>query len=103
MTIKHETISKLQHNLRSYYFSEACPYSRKLICLLLIKNHYVVTGQLLRFYLDRKMRLVKLHYAIRYKSSPYVARYSANNISKRQQLKHDNVIMAFYKLIIYAP
>ena len=63
----------------------------------------MVLGQLLRFYLDCGMRLVKVHRSIRFKSSPYVASYIANNTSKRQQLKHDDVKNDFYKLINNAP
>ena len=60
-------------------------------------------GRLLRFYLDRGMRLVKLHRAIRFKSSPYFASYIANNTAKRQRFKHDDVRKAFYKLMNNAP
>ena len=60
-------------------------------------------GPLLRFYFDRGMRLVKLHQAIRFKFSPYVASYIANNTSKRQQFKQDDVKKAFYKLMNNAP
>ena len=103
MTIEHAITGKKQHNLRSQYFGAACPYNRKLICYFLPKKHYVVLGQLLRFYLDRGMRLVKVHRAIRFKSSLYVASYIANNTAKRQQFKHDNVKKAFYKLMYNAP
>ena len=65
--------------------------------------HYVVVGQLLRFYFDRGMRLIKLHRAIHFKSSPYVASYIANNTAKRQEYKHDNVKKAFYKLMNNSP
>ena len=60
-------------------------------------------GKLLRFYLDREMSLAKVHRAIRFKSSPYVASYIANNTEKRQQFKHDDVKKAFYKLMNNAP
>ena len=70
MTIEPEITGENQHNLRSQYFGAARPYSRKLICSFFPKKHYVVLGQLLRFYFDRGMRLVKLHRAIRFKSSP---------------------------------
>ena len=63
----------------------------------------MVLGQLLRFYLDRGMKLLKLHRSIRFKSSPYVASYIANNTAKRQQFKHDDVKKAFYKLMNNAP
>ena len=59
----------------------------------------MVFGQLLRFYLDRGIRLVKLHLAIPFKSSPYVASDIANNTAKRLQFKHDDDKKAFYKLI----
>ena len=49
------------------------------------------------------MRLVKLHRAIRFKSSPYGASYIANNTAKRQQFKHDNVNKVFYKLMNNTP
>ena len=103
MTIEPEITGEKQHNLRAQYFGAACPFSRKLICSFLPKKHYVVLGQLLRFYLDRGMRLVKVHRAIRFNSSPYVARYIANNTEKRKQFKHDNVKKAFYKLMNNAP
>ena len=73
MTIEPEITGEKQHNLRAKYFGAACPYSRKLICSFLPKKHYVVLGQLLSFYLNRGMRLVKVHRAIRFKSSQYVA------------------------------
>ena len=63
----------------------------------------MVLGQLLRFYLDRGMKLVKVHLAIRFKSSPYVAGYIANNTDMQKQFKHDDVKKAFYKLINNVP
>ena len=68
MTFEPEITGEKQHNLRAQYFGAACPYSRKLICSFLPKKHYVVLGQLLRFYFDRGMRLAKVHRAIRFKS-----------------------------------
>ena len=61
MTIKPELTGEKQHNLRAQYFGAACLHSRKLICSFLPKKHYVGLGQLLRFYLDRGMRLIKGH------------------------------------------
>ena len=49
------------------------------------------------------MRLVKVHCAIRFKSSPYVASYIANNTAKRQQFKHDDVKKTFYNLMNNGP
>ena len=99
LTIEPEIIGEKQHNLRAQYFGAACPYSRKLICFLFPKKHSVVLGQLLRFYRNRAMRLVKLHRAIRFKPSPYVSSYIANNTAKREDFNHDDVKKAFYKLM----
>ena len=52
MTIEPEITGEKQYNLSAQYFEDACPFSRKLICFFLPKKHYVVLGQLLRFYLD---------------------------------------------------
>lgn len=65
--------------------------------------HYVVLDQLLRFCFDREMSLVKVHTAIRFILSPYVAGYLANNTKRRRQYKHDDLINAFYKLMNFAP
>ena len=91
MMIEPEITGQKHQNLLAQYFGAACPYSRKLICSFLPKKHYVVLGQLLRFYLDRGMRLVKRHRAIHLKSSLFVASYIANNTAKRLQFKHYNV------------
>ena len=99
MTIEPELTGEMQHTLRAQYIGAACPYSRKLICSFFLKKHNVVQCQMLRFYLDRGMRLVKLHRAIRFKSSPYFASYIANNTAKRKQFKHGNVNKAFDKLM----
>ena len=59
-------------------------------------------GKLFRFYLDREMRLVKVHRAMRRKFSPFVASYIANNTAKLQQFKHDDVRNSFSKLMNHA-
>ena len=63
----------------------------------------MVLGQLLRFYLDREMKLLNVNRAIRFNSSPYVASYIANNTENRKQFKHDDVKKAFFKLMNNAP
>ena len=73
ITIEFKITGEKQHNLRVQYFGAAWAYSRKLICSFLPKKHYVVLKQLLRFFLDRGMRLVNMQRSIRFKSSPYVA------------------------------
>ena len=59
--------------------------------------------QLLRFYLDRRIKLVKVDRAIRFNSSLYVAGYIAHNMEKQKRFKHDDVKKAFYKLMNNAP
>ena len=59
--------------------------------------------QLIRYYLDRGMKLVKIHRAIRFNSSPYVAGYIANNTEKRKQFKHDDVKKSFFKCMNNSP
>ena len=70
MKYEPEITGEKQHNVRAKYFGAACPISRNLICSVLSKKHYVDLGQLLRFYLNRKMKLVTVHCAIRFNLSP---------------------------------
>ena len=70
MTIEPVITGEKQHYLRAKYFGAACPYNKKFICSFLPKKHYMVLGQLIRFYLDRGMRFVKVHKANCFKSSP---------------------------------
>ena len=44
-----------------------------------------------------------MHRVIRFKSSPFVASYIANNTAKPQQFKHDDVKKSLYKLMNNAP
>ena len=88
----------------------ACPVLRKSLSVLpkadllfLPNKHYMVLKQLLRFYLNREIRLDKVHFAIRFNSSPYVTQYIANNTEKPKQFKHDDLKITFYKLINDAP
>ena len=103
MTIEPEITGEKRHKLRAQYFGAACPFTRKLVCSFLPKKHYVLLGQLLAFYIERGMNLLKVHRAISFSSSPYVAGYIANNTAKRQQYKHDDVKNSFYKLMNNAP
>ena len=99
MTIKPEIPGMKLHNIRAQYIGVSCLLSQKLICFVPPKKHYVVLGQLLRFYLDRRIRLVKVHRAICFDSFPYVAWYIANNTEKLKKFNYDNVKEAVYKLM----
>ena len=86
MTIEPEITGEKQQNMRAQYVSAACPFNRKLISSFLPTKHYVVVRQLFRFDLDRGMRLVKVHRAIRFNSFLYVASYIANNTDSESSL-----------------
>ena len=103
MTIELEITGEKLHNLCAQYFGAACPCNRKLICSVFPKKHYVVLGKLFRFYFDRRMRLIKVHRAISFKSSSFFASYIANNTEQRKQFNHDDVNKAFYKLMNNPP
>ena len=83
MTITPDTTGPKQQELKDKYFASACPYSRKLICSFLPKKRYVVLGHMLRFYLDRGMKLIKVHRGIKFTANPYLAQYIDNNTNKR--------------------
>ena len=73
-----------QVQLRAKYYGSACLFSRKLVCSFLPKRHYVVLGYLLRFYLDRGMRLVCIHRGIKFSASSLFQPYIAHNSEMRQ-------------------
>ena len=103
MNIDAEITGEKQHQLRSKYFGAACPFSRKLVCSFLPKRKYVGHGHLLRSYLDRGMKLVQVHRAIRFATNPYFEPYINNNTQKQRQCKTDEVKRNFYKLMNNAP
>ena len=96
MTIAPEITGLKQNELKAKYFAAACPYSRKLVCSFLPKKRYVVLGHMLRFSLDRGMKLTKIHRGIKFIANPYLAQYIDNNTNKRNQFKTDDVKKSFY-------
>ena len=103
ISISDQNTGPKQHEPRAKYFSAASPYSRKLICSFLPKRHYVVLGRLLEFYLNRGMRLVRVHRAIKFTASPYFKPYIDHNATKRKQCGGDPTKKDFYKLMNNAP
>jgi hypothetical protein len=99
MAIETAITGEKQHALRTKYFGAVCPSSRKLVCSFLPKRKYVVHGHLLRFYLDRGMKLVKIHRGISFTASPYFEPYIDNNSTMRALHKDDVVLSPFYKLM----
>ena len=82
MTIEAEITGEKQHQLRAKYFGAACPFSRKLVCSFLPKEKYVLHGHCLQFYLDRGMKLTKIHRGISFLASAYFEPYIRNNTEK---------------------
>ena len=92
-------IGEKQHALRAKYLVSASPHSRKLVCSFLSKRRYTVLGHLLKFYLDRGMRLTKVHRAIRFSAAPYYKPYITHNTEQRNLFKDDPTLKDFYKLL----
>ena len=46
---------------------------------------------MLRFYLDREMKQIKVHRGIKFTENPYRSEYIDNNTNKRNQFKKDDV------------
>ena len=63
--ITTEMLSEKQHALRRKYYGASNPYSRKLVCSLLPKKHYMLFGEMLKFYLERGLKVTKVHRAIK--------------------------------------
>ena len=103
MSITLETTGPKQHEIIAKYFAAACPYSRKLICSFLPKKRYVVFGHMLRFYLDRGMKLIKMHRGIKFTATHYLAEYIENNNNNSNQFKKDDVEKNYYKLMNNSP
>ena len=99
MTITTNITNPKQNQLQAKYYAASCPFSRKLVCSFLIKKHYVVLGHMLRFYLDRGMRLTKVHRGIKFLASNFIADYIDNNTNKRNMYKTDEIKKKFYKLM----
>ena len=58
---------------------------------------------MLRFYLDRGMKLNKVHIGIKFTANPYLAQYIDNNTNKRNQFKKKDVKKSLYKLMNNSP
>ena len=61
MQIKTEMLSEKQMRLRRLYYGDSDPFSRKHICSLFTKKRYVVFSETLKFYIERGMKVTKLH------------------------------------------
>ena len=53
---------------------------------------YFKLGHMVRFYLDRRVKLIKVLRGIKFTAIFYFAQYIDNNTNKRAQYKKDDVI-----------
>ena len=58
---------------------------------------------MLRFYLDRGMKLLKIYSGIKFTANPNLAQYIDNNSNKRNQFKKEVVKNSFYRLMNNSP
>ena len=103
LDITPEMLSETQHRLVVKYYNAAVPGSKKLICSLLNKRNYVVFGQLLRHYLNRGMKLTKVHRGIKFTALAYMAGYIQHNTERRFANRDDETKKNFYKGMNLAP
>ena len=66
-------LSEKQFCLRKLYFGDSDFFSRTLVCSLLPKTNYVVFSETLKFYIERCMKITKLHRAIRFEVKAMLA------------------------------
>ena len=72
LEIKTEMLSAKHLQLRRKYYGAATPCSRKLVCSLLPKKKYVLHSENLKCYLERGMKVTKVHRGIKFSTGDYL-------------------------------
>ena len=103
MQIKTEMLSEKQMRLHRLYYGDSDPLSRKLICSLLPKKHYVVFSETLMFYIERGLKVTKLHRTIRFETKAMLAEYIQFNTTQRTAAGKDECKRNYFKLMNVAP
>ena len=67
------------------------------------KTHYVVLSETLKFYLERGMKVTKVHWAIRFKMKAMLADYIKFNTEQRAAAEKDECKRTFFKMMNNAP
>ena len=79
------------------YYGRSAPFSKKLVCSLLPKKNYLVLGELLQFYLNRGMKITKIHRGIKFDTQQWINPYIEYNTQQRHIFKDDETKKAFFK------
>ena len=103
LEITTEMLSEKHHTLRRKYYGASNPFSRKLVCSLLPRKHYVVYGELLKFYLERGLKVTKVHRGIKFETQAMLQPYIDYNTKQRAASGTDECKRAFYKMMNNAP
>ena len=82
--------------MRKLYNGDSEPFSRKLVCSLLPKTHYVVFSETLKFYLERGLKVRKVHRAIRFEVKAILANYINFNTDQRAAAVKDECKRTFF-------
>ena len=88
--VQEKWISDNQRTNKANYQMPRRDMSSKLIPNLMHKRDYVVDYRNLKFYLEHGLKLVKVHCAIKYKQSKWMAPYISLNQTKRQQTRKNH-------------
>ena len=99
LEIKTEMLSQKQLQLRRLYYGDSEPFSRKLVCSLLPKKHYVVYSETLKFYLQRGMKVTKLHRGMRFDVKASLADYIKFNSDKRAAVRLEECLSNLFKMM----
>ena len=101
--ITTEMLSEKQHALRRKYYGASDPYSRKLVCSLLPKKHYTVFSEMLKYYLERGIKVTKVHRGIKFVTEAMLQPYIQYNTEQRAASGTDECKRSFYKMMNNAP
>ena len=103
LEIKTEMLSEKQLRLRRLDYGDSKPFSRKLMCSLLPKKHYVVFSETLKLHLERGIKLTKVHRAIRFEVKAMLADYIEFNTDQRAAAGKEECKRIFFKMMNKPP
>jgi hypothetical protein len=96
--ITGDILSDKQHELSQRIYGDRSPYSKKLACTLYNKKGYVVLSDNLKYYLERGMRVTKIHKAMKFETRKFAQGYIDFNTKMRASAKGDESLRSMFKL-----